>query len=308
MSDRDGGHTDGGVAKQRETGSRSGGFGGLAGRLFRTVGTQVELFVHNYGRYLGKTIVGAIILFLWAPIFVLSFMSFSQREVLSFPPESLTVDWYISFINNPQALEALTTTIQVAVIATPLGIFLSLLIAYSVSRYDFRGRFLLQAVATLPLIIPLIVVGVAMTMFFGFVGIQSGFWPVVFAHTVQIVPFGTLIILATLISFDTTLEEASMDLGANEFETFRQVTLPAILPSIIAATLLGFVISFNEFIYTYFVKDARTNTLPTYIWDRLQHTATPEVNVISVVFLLVAIMMVVVAVAITTVERVAIRQ
>lgn len=308
MSDSTDRSTDGGLSHQRTETTRGTSGRSIVYSGFRTVGGTIEHFVHNYGRYLGKAIIGVLLLFLWAPIFVLTFMSFAERQVLSFPPESLTIDWYVVFLNNPQALDALSTTVQVAFVATPLGIILSLLIAYAVSRYDFPGRVVLQAVATLPLIIPLIVVGVAMTMFLGFAGIQSGFWPIVFAHTVQIVPFGTLIILATLISFDRTLEEASMDLGANEFETFRQVTLPAIFPSIIAATLLGFIISFNEFIYTYFVKDAGTNTLPTYIWDRLQHTASPEVNVISVVFLLVAVTMVLIAVAATTVERVAIRR
>ena len=268
----------------------------------------IELLVHRHGSRAATVLIGALLLFLWAPIFVLTFMSFADREVLTFPPESLTTAWYVRFLENQQAIDALFTSLEVALVATPLGIVISILIAYTIDRYDFRGKTALQVIATLPLIIPLIVVGVAMTMFFGFAGISSGFWTVVFAHTVQIVPFGTLIILATLMSFDRTLEEASMDLGANEFETFRQITLPAILPSVIAAALLGFTISFNEFVYTYFVKDTATNTLPTYIWDRLQHSASPEVNVISVVFLLLAVVMVLVSIALTNVERIAIRR
>lgn len=275
--------------------------------LSRLLGA-VELFVHRYGTRVASVLIGVLLLFLWAPIFVLTFMSFADREVLTFPPESLTTEWYVRFLENQQAIDALFTSLEVAAVATPLGILISILIAYTIDRYEFRGKTALQVIATLPLIIPLIVVGVAMTMFFGFAGISSGFWTVVFAHTVQIVPFGTLIILATLLSFDRTLEEASMDLGANEFETFRQITLPAILPSVIAAALLGFTISFNEFIYTYFVKDTATNTLPTYIWDRLQHSASPEVNVISVVFLLLAVVMVLVSIALTNVERIAIRR
>ncbi len=267
----------------------------------------VELFVHRHGSKLGFGVIGVLLLFLWAPIFVVSFMSFADREVLNFPPDELTIQWYVSFLGNQQALDALYTTLHVAAFATPIGIGISILIAYAIDRYDFPGRTALQVLATLPMIIPLIVVAVAMTMFFGQLGLGSGFWMVVFAHSIQIIPFGTLIILSTLLSFDKTLEEASKDLGANELETFYQITLPNILPSIIAATLLGFTISFNEFVYTYFVKDTATNTLPTYIWDRLQHSASPEVNVISVIFLGVAVLMVLLAVLITNVERIAIR-
>jgi spermidine/putrescine transport system permease protein len=266
---------------------------------------RVERLVYNHGRKLGVVAVIAGLLYLWLPIFVLGFMSFAERQVLTFPPQSYTVDWYFTFLQNDQATSAVMTTIRVSLVATPLAVFVSTLIAYAIDRYTFVGKQALQLASILPIVVPLIVVGVAMAIFFGSVGIASGYWAVVFAHVVRIIPFAVLIIVPTLLAFDRTLEEASHDLGADELKTFVQITLPNVFPGIVAATLLAFTISFNEFVYTYFVKDTTTTTLPTYLWDTLRQNATPEVNVISVIFILVAISLVLLAIAFTHVERIA---
>lgn len=271
----------------------------------RSLQGLVERIVYSHGRKVGVVIVLFGLLYLWLPIFVLGFMSFAERQVLTFPPQGLTVDWYFEFFRNDQAMSAVTTTLKVSAVATPVAVLVSTLIAYAIDRYTFVGKRPLQIVSILPIVVPLIVVGVAMAIFFGTVGISSGYWAVVFAHVVRIIPFAVLIIVPTLLAFDRTLEEASQDLGADELDTFVQVTVPNVLPGVIAATLLAFTISFNEFVYTYFVKDTRTTTLPTYLWDTLRQHATPEVNVISVIFILVAISLVMLAIAFTHVERIA---
>lgn len=264
----------------------------------------LERAAYNHGRKAGIACLGLAILYLWFPIFVVSFMSFAEREVLSFPPSSLTLDWYMVFLGNDAAISATITSLQISFITTPIAVALSVLIAYAIDRYVFPGKSILQLVAVLPIIVPLIVVGVAMTIFFGIVGIQASFWTVVAAHVIRVIPFTVLILVPTLVAFDRSLEEASYDLGANELTTFRKITVPNIIPGVVAAGLLAFTISFNEFVYTYFVKDARTQTLPTYLWDQLRQQATPEVNVISVVFIVFAISTVLLAVALTNVERI----
>lgn len=271
----------------------------------RWVLNRFESFAYKHGRKVGVLVVLAGLLYLWLPIFVLTFMSFAERSVLTFPPQGLTIDWYFTFLENDQAISAIKTTLKVSIVATPIAVLASTLVAYAVDRYDFAGKELLQTAAILPIIVPLIVVGVAMAIFFGTVGISSGYWTVVAAHIVRIMPFTVLIIVPTLLAFDRTLEEASHDLGADELDTFINITLPNVLQGIIAATLLAFTISFNEFVYTYFVKDTQTTTLPVYLWDTLRQNATPEVNVISVIFVLVAISMVLLAVTFTHVERIA---
>ncbi|OIB59038.1 ABC transporter permease [Natrialba sp. SSL1] len=264
----------------------------------------LERVAYNHGRKAGLTCLVLAILYLWFPIFVVTFMSFAEREVLTFPPSSLTLDWYLVFLDNDAAISATITSLQISFITTPIAVALSVLIAYAIDRYVFPGKSILQLVAVLPIVVPLIVVGVAMTIFFGIVGIQASFWTVVAAHVIRVIPFTVLILVPTLVAFDRSLEEASYDLGANELTTFRKITVPNIMPGVVAAGLLAFTISFNEFVYTYFVKDARTQTLPTYLWDQLRQHATPEVNVISVVFIVFAISTVLIAVALTNVERI----
>lgn len=269
--------------------------------------TPFERFVHNYGQYIGLALMALVFAFLWAPIAVLIFMSFAQEGVLSFPPDSLTLDWYFTFLENAEARDATITSLQVSLVATPITVLLATILAYPLGRYDFAGKPGLQLLITLPLIVPLVVVGVALTLFFGFLNISTGYWTVVIAHVVRTLPFAALIIIPTFLSFDKALEEASMDLGANELATFRQVTLPNILPGIVAGGLLAFTISFNEFVYTYFVRDTATQTLPIYLWNRIRYGVTPEVNVISVFFLIVAVLLILLAISLTHAERVATR-
>jgi len=263
-----------------------------------------ERVVERYGTHAGYLLITVVLVFLWAPIGVLVLMSFADQSSLTFPPDGFTLEWYVVFLQNDGARAAFSTSLQISFIATPVAVVIATLIAYAADRYTFLGKNTIQLLAALPIIVPLVVVGVALSLFFGSVGLGSGFWSVVLSHVIRIIPFAFLIIMPTFIQFDTTLEEAAKDLGANEFGTFRQVTLPNIMPGIVAGAVLAFTISFNEFVYTWFVKDTATQTLPTFIWEEIAWSATPEVNVISVVFLGVAVLSVAVAVALTNVRRI----
>jgi spermidine/putrescine transport system permease protein len=278
-----------------ETGARVGTGGPVA---------ALERLAHHHGARVGRVAMGTVLLYLWAPIFVLVLMSFAERGVLSFPPQSLTLRWYGVFLANETAHRAILTSLRVSLPATVVSVTLATLIAYAVVRFGFPGRRYLQLLATLPIVVPLVVVGVAMVLFFGVLEVRTGYGTVLVAHVVRTIPFSTLIVVSTLLRFDRRLEEASMDLGADELRTFRKVTLPSIAPGVVAAGLLAFTVSFNEFVYTYFVKDTATTTLPVYIWDRVRYGVTPEVNVISVVFVLVAGGLLLVAVRLTEVERI----
>ena len=262
----------------------------------------LERIIHRYGSQMGRLAMIAVFLFLWLPIGVLVFMSFAKGGVLAFPPKELTLQWYTTFLNNQAAISAIMTTLKISVVASLISVVLATLIAYAVDRFVFPGKDVLQLLATLPIVVPLIVTGIAMVLFFGAINFQQGYWSIVVAHVIRTIPFATLVILPTFLTFDRQLEEASKDLGANELQTFRQVTLPSVLPGIIAGGLLAFTLSFNEFVYTYFVKDSSTTTLPIYIWNQIRYNVTPQVNVISVVFLLLAVTLVLIAVSLTRVE------
>lgn len=264
-----------------------------------------ERFVETHASRMAAVVIALVIAFLWVPIAVLVFMSFAGGGVLSFPPDELTLRWYRVFLSNDAAIDAIVTTLTISLPATAISVVLSTMIAYAVNRYLFPGRNWLQLLATLPIVVPLVVTGVAMVLFFtGTLGLP-GYVSVVIAHVVRTIPFATLVILPTFLTFDRGLEEASKDLGADELRTFWQVTLPNIFPGIVAGGLLAFTLSFNEFVYTYFVKGSGDPTLPVYIWNQIRYNVTPEVNVISVIFLVVAITMVLVAVSLTRVDLLA---
>lgn len=270
-----------------------------------TLTAPVERFVEQHAGGLAKTVLLVGFTFLWLPIAVLVFMSFAAGGVLSFPPEELTLRWYVEFLGNDAAIGAIWTTLTISIPATIITVTLATLIAYAVDRFVFPGRDALQLLATLPVVVPLVVTGVALVLFFqGTLGIR-GYPGVVIAHVIRTIPFATLVILPTFLSFDKRLEEASKDLGADELRTFMQVTLPNVFPGIVAGSLLAFTLSFNEFVFTYFVKSSGDPTLPVYIWNQIRYNVTPEVNVISVVFLGVAIGMVLIAVSLTRVDLIA---
>lgn len=264
----------------------------------------IESVTYNFGSTISLTAMTVCFLFLWFPIAILVFMSFAKGGVLSFPPQELTLAWYGKFLHNDTARESIYTSLELALPVTAVGLLLSTLLAYGLDRYSFRGQSLVQASVVLPMIVPIVIIGLAMSLFYGIIGISGGYWTVFSAHVILTIPFTTLIILSTLSSFDRTLEEASKDLGANNIETFIGVTLPNILPGIIAGGLLAFTTSFNEFVATYFLKSSGFQTFPVYVWDRVRRGVTPEVNVISVVFIFTAISLVLLAVALTRVERV----
>jgi spermidine/putrescine transport system permease protein len=266
------------------------------------VPTPLERFVEIHANRLAQVTMLVVFSFLWVPIFVLVFMSFAAGGVLSFPPEELTLEWYWQFLGNDAAIRSILTTIKISPIATIITVTLATLISYAVDRLPFPGKGFLRMLATLPIIVPLIVTGIALVLFYGVIGFDSGYWNTVVAHVIRTIPFATLVILPTFLTFDRELEEAAKDLGADELHTFVEITLPNVMPGIVAGGLLAFTLSFNEFVYTYFVKGSGQTTLPVYIWDQIRYNVTPEVNVISVVFLFVAAGGILVAVWLTRTE------
>ena len=268
----------------------------------------VGRLVEEYGKQLGQITLGVMLFYLWAPILVLVIQSFAREGVFAFPPDEFSLEWYRVFLQDQAAHAALFTSVKVAIPATIITVGVGTLLSMAISRYKFKGRQSLQIISVLPMIVPLVVTGVALVLFFGLINFPLGYQSIVVAHVVRALPFASLIILASLLSFDQTLEEASKDLGANELRTFRKVTIPNLLPGIIAASLITFTLSFNEFVYTFFVRSSTSSTLPTFLWGSIRHDVTPEVNVIGIVFLLVAIAGILLAVSISHVNRIAIQE
>lgn len=262
--------------------------------------------VHGLQRHGGKILyitALTVLLLMWIPMLTLVILSLSSDGLLAFPPESLTLDWYVDVFTSDQARNAIENTLKVGLVATPLSMIVATAAVIGIERYEFRAKPWVLLLAISKLLIPGIVGAVAVFQAAETIGV-SGFWVVVFVHIIATLPFSTLVMLETYSNFNKSLESAAMDLGANELTTFRTITIPNMITGIIATALLTFTFSFNEFIFTYFVRDSGTVTLPVYLWNNIVYGLDPGVNAISVIFLGVATSCLLLAIALTSVRKV----
>ena len=230
-----------------------------------------------------------LLVLLYLPIAILFVFSFNDSSVVTFPLKGFTLEWYQKVIANQPLLRSIWASIQVAfgssVIATVLGAMLAILL----TRFEFRSKPLLAGLTALPLIVPYVVLGVALLILFRAVNVPLSLLTVGAAHAIVALPFTTLIIVARLVGFGNSLEEAAMDLGANEFTTFRKVTLPLIAPAILAGLLLSFALSIDDFVITNFVAGSSV-TFPLFVWGAARVGAPPQVNVIGTTIFAVAVL------------------
>jgi spermidine/putrescine transport system permease protein len=188
----------------------------------------------------------------------------------------------------PGIQSAVELSLEIALIASILATALGTLMALALVRYGFRGRGTTNFIVFLPLSTPEIVLGASLlTLFLNF-STPLGFWTILIAHVMFCVSFAVVTVKARLVGFDRHVEEAAMDLGANEWTTFRKVTLPLIAPAILAALLLCFAISVDDFVVTYFVAGPRV-TFPIFVWGAARVATPPQINVIGIAFFVIAV-------------------
>lgn len=242
-----------------------------------------------------------IYLFLYTPIAVMIVLSFNDSK-LAIVWQGFTLKWYtalfsgeiIAGVNPTVAWLALQNSLLIAVVTVVVSTTFGTMLALGLNRYDFPGKSLLQGITYMPLIIPSIVLGISLLLFFSFVGITTGIGTAIIGHIAFDIAYVTIIVLARLQSFDRTLEEAAKDLGAHGFETFRWVTFPLIKPGIIAGALLGFAMSFDDFVVTFFII-GNENTLPIFFFGMVRQGISPGVNVIATAILVTTFMFVALA-------------
>jgi spermidine/putrescine transport system permease protein len=233
-----------------------------------------------------------VYLFLYAPILVLIVLSFNQSR-FSAAWDGFTWDWYVRALQDEHVLEALKNSLVVAVLSTIISIIVGTLAALAVQRFQFRFRGGVQALVYLPIIIPEIVVAAALVTFFGFVEITLSLTTVIIAHVGFSISYVIIVVGSRLRGFDRTLEEAAMDLGANEIVTFFRVTLPFLRPAIVSGALLVFTLSIDDYVITSFVAGVGATTLPLQIYSMVKTGVTPEINAISSLLLMVTIFLIV---------------
>jgi spermidine/putrescine transport system permease protein len=229
--------------------------------------------------------------YLMLPIFVVILFSFNKPAGrFNYVWQEFTLDNWINWDDVLGLRESVVKSIEIGVLATIVAAVLGTLIALAIVRHEFRGRGPTNVLVFLPMSTPEIVLGASLlTLFLNTTSVFTlGFWTIFIAHVMFIVSYIVVTVKARLIGFDRHLEEAAMDLGANEWTTFRKITLPLLAPAILAASLLGFALSIDDFVITYFNAGGE-QTFPVFVWGIARVAVPPQVNVVASFIFLVAI-------------------
>jgi spermidine/putrescine transport system permease protein len=232
------------------------------------------------------------VIYLVLPIAVVILFSFNApKSNFNYVWQGFTLDNWTTWDEPLGISDAVVTSLQVGFLATIVATALGTLIALAIVRHRFRGRGSTNLLVFLPMSTPEIVLGASLlTLFLNTSTVfQLGFWTIFIAHVMFIVSYVVVTVKARLIGFDRHLEEAAMDLGANEVTTFRKVTFPLIAPAMLAAALLGFALSIDDFVITFFTAGSQTQTFPIYVWTTAQRALPPQINVVASAIFIVAI-------------------
>jgi len=272
----------------RATSGASLGTGGLALRL-----GKATLALNAF----------ALFAFLYVPILILIVFSFNDTRTVA-RLTGLSVEWYSKLLHNRDLLTAARNSLLIALSSTVVSTILGTLTALGMDRFRFRLRSAFDAVLYLPIVIPEIVMGISLLLFFNLAffpvielasgtKLTLGLSTILISHIAFNIPFVYVVVRARLVGFDRTMEEAARDLGANEWRTFWRVTFPLLLPGILGGALLAFTLSLDDYLVTVFTAGTASPTMPLYIYSLVRRGVTPEINALSTVLLLASMGLVV---------------
>jgi putative spermidine/putrescine transport system permease protein len=241
------------------------------------------------GQRLMRVFVVLILLVMIAPILVVVVLSFSSASYLTFPPPAFGLRWYREYLDSRDWLAATALSIEVAIAVVILSTCLGTLATLGLARLPRIARMLATGLILSPLIMPVIIVAIGVYYAFaryGLVGTPAG---LILAHTCMAVPFVVTSVGASLAGFDRRLEMAALSLGATPFGTFRQVTLPLIMPGVLVGALFAFITSFDELVVALFLSGANAVTLPRRMWEDLRYALDPTIAAVSTLTILVTV-------------------
>jgi spermidine/putrescine transport system permease protein len=253
----------------------------------------MDVALSRNARRVLRIFFGSIVVFLYAPIAILLLFSFNDSELPSFPLSGFTTRWYHQFLTNSDLRAALVTSALIAAISSVGAVALGLLASVALVRRRIRGKGAVSALLLSPLVIPYVVFGISLLLFFHAAGISRSMLTVVIGHIVISLPYTLLVIVPRLAQIDVSLEEAARDLGAGPFETYRRIVLPLIAPAIVSSLLIAFTTSFDEYAVASFVVGTRA-TFPIYLYGALRFPdRLPQVIAVAVVVMVVSLIVVV---------------
>jgi spermidine/putrescine transport system permease protein len=244
--------------------------------------------------------VGAVMLFLYLPLFVLMAFSFndSKRNVVW---RGFTTKYYGKAWENTQLWDAMVNSLTIAFLATIFSLLIGTLAAVMLWRFRFPLKGAVDGTISLPIIVPEICLGVAFLVFFSTIGWPSALpWPfnmgaIIIAHITFCFPFVAIVVRARLATFNREQEEAAKDLGASEWQAFRDVLIPHIQPALVSGALLAFTLSLDDFVITFFTSTPGTDTFPVLVYSLVKRGVTPDINAASTILILLTVVLTAVA-------------
>ena len=239
------------------------------------------------------------LVFIYVPILLITVFSFNSNPVNMMIWQGVTFDWYRTIFGFPTELNELTLYVEstdqlynavlnsltVALITTAVSTVLGTSVALAVARFRFRLKNFYRALLFMPMIMPDIILGIALLIFFVSFGFGLGLHTIIIGHCTFLSSYVFIVVSARIADMDDSLEEASADLGADGWTTFRRVTLPLIAPGVIGGAMLAFIISMDDLVITYFISGVDSTTLPVHIYGMLRRGIKPEINAIATVML-----------------------
>jgi spermidine/putrescine transport system permease protein len=269
---------------------------------FNSLWYRFKRVLERKAKYLISAEAIAFYVFLYIPILVVVATSFNDARI-AIAWRGFTTKWYemlltgqgTRVVNPDVAWVAFKNSMYVGVVSMAVATVFGTMLAFVLQRYNFVGKRPFVGIVYMPIIMPSIIMGISALLFFRTIGLKTGLGTTMIAHIAFNISYVSVVVYARLAGFDQTLEEAAKSLGANRLETFRYVTLPSIMPAIIAGALLAFVLSFDDFVITFFVVGTE-NTLPVFFFGMVRQGIAPGVNVVATLILMIVTVGVVLAV------------
>lgn len=235
-----------------------------------------------------------VFLLLYVPIFVIVIYSFNMAKTNG-GWTGFTIDWYRRLLNDSNVIIAFKNSLIIAILSTTVSAIIGTIGAVGLYKYTFKGKSIVEGLLNITIVIPEIIMGIALLIYFAQLQISFGIGTLVLSHATFSIPFVIIVVKARLAGFDSSIEDAAMDLGANKFQVFFTIILPMILPGILSGAMLAFVLSFDDVIINFFVSGPQSTTLPIKIFSMLRFGLSPEINALCTVMLLITFIILVIA-------------
>jgi putative spermidine/putrescine transport system permease protein len=233
--------------------------------------------IERIWHYSLRTLVALVLLFLILPVLVIIPLSFNSGTFLVYPLQGFSLRWYEAFFTSAEWMRSLKNSMIVAPAATALAMMFGTLASIGLTRGEFRGKALVMSILISPMIVPVVIVGVASYLFFAPLGLGNSYISLIVVHAVLGVPFVIITVSATLQGFNHNLVRAAASLGASPLTTFRRVTLPLIAPGVISGGLFAFATSFDEVVVTLFLAGPEQATLPRQMFSGIRENLSPTI-------------------------------